>query len=481
MEEYNRRNYRAKIRGFNVLESSDICRVLQIRDDRVSAVDKFFLISVLGVYKDAVVNESVKRISERIKMSDAFVTRSRDVWEEIGVVKIDSMGQVKQKGRRKKSFRICVDELDRLKAEGTTKIVNAGVVRGMFMNAATSERVRIKNSEGNGDLNVNSLVLLGVLVMLSDNTGYLSGHGIKAIGAMAGLKRAQFNYALESLIAKGVVRNYLPGFAGHYLFGKREGFYWLNLGHGTFGDEKRASVYVLDRSVRGMFTRVDRIYSSIRTINVRFLRGTEKDRADRALRLAEEEVLLDLPEGCHRFFLDIASPSARQHLKCFLAEHACFVLEKHIGRWPEKNADVQSLKDGELIGLIRSRLGSEAWLKAIKAQQPKLVTAFAEFLAGWVIWIAADAMNACLESFSDKGLGSLLGQGVRFRMYLNDEDNNPFGGLSLGVFPAKEVGLEGSLWLVGTMKEGEIAWRSFDQEVDLDEKVLEGVGLRQTL
>ena len=89
MEEYNRRNYRAKIRGFNVLESSDICRVLQIRDDRVSAVDKFFLISVLGVYKDAVVNESVKRISERIKMSDAFVTRSRDVWEEIGVVKIN--------------------------------------------------------------------------------------------------------------------------------------------------------------------------------------------------------------------------------------------------------------------------------------------------------------------------------------------------------------------------------------------------------
>lgn len=477
MEEYNRRNYRAKIRGFIVLKGSDICRVLQIRDDRVSAVDKFFLISVLGVYKDAVVNESVKRISERIKMSDAFVTRSRDVWEEIGVVKIDSMGQVKQKGRRKKSFRICVDELDRLKAEGTTKIVNAGVVRGMFCNAARSERVRIKNSEGSEDLNVNSLVLLGVLVMLSDHTGYLSGHGIKAIGAMAGLKRAQFRYALESLIAMGVVRNYLPGFAGHYLFGKREGVYWLNLGHETFGDKKRGSIYVLDPSVRGMFSQVDRIYSSFQRINVRYLRGAEKDIADRALRLAEQEALIGLPEGGHRFFLDGASPWARQHLKCFLAEQACFVLERHIGRWPETNDGLVELKDQELIELIHQGLGSDVWLEKMEESSAPLVAEFADFLAGWVIWIAADAMKACRESLQSIGLESLLCNGVKFRMYLNDEDNNPFGGLALGIFPVRgKVDLGCDQLIVKTKEQ---TWEVFGQEADIDKRILEGMGLRR--
>ena len=62
-------------------------------------------------------------------------------------------------------------------------------------------------------------------------------------------------------------------------------------------------------------------------------------------------------------------------------------------------------------------------------------------------------------------------------MYLNDEDNNPFGGLALGIFPVRgKVDLGCDQLIVKTKEQ---TWEVFGQEADIDKRILEGMGLRR--
>ncbi|WP_231883068.1 hypothetical protein, partial [Alcanivorax sp. HI0033] len=74
--------------------------------------------------------------------------------------------------RRQKSFRINIERLAALVEGDKAFSLNQNLIRGLFCQNERLGRIRVKREEGSDALTVNSLVLLGVLVMSADKTGY---------------------------------------------------------------------------------------------------------------------------------------------------------------------------------------------------------------------------------------------------------------------------------------------------------------------
>lgn len=477
-----------------------ISAILWCRDPQLSAVDKFFLIAAVIKYGNDVIGERVKDLSESLRLHESFVPKARNVWAEKGVVRmVPGVANQAQRGRRRKAFRIDTDELvaayenDKQEGIATANVVNAGMLTMLFCGLEQRERVRVKRKEFGSQLTVNNVVLLGVLVMVADRTGCIFGHGSQSLRTMAGLKKSQFQYALNSLASLGVLRNWLPGITGRHLFGKKPGVYWLNLDHAVFEGSRVNSIHILDRTTRGELSSIDVLYAQFRKYEIATECARGRSKVINRQR-AEYEQMYELPYGGHQFFLDSAWSRAQQHLKCLVARYACVLLEIAVEKWGTVDADSENAcsmlesASADLMTSIEKSMGSGTWRKKLHTwletgdtdkDSEELLSEMASFLAYRSFRLASAAMAACKEGLSKYELSHVLTAGTKFQIYPNHDANGPYSGLSLGIWPGDPDVLSASVLITKPATTKEIDWERFDDERGIEPVILYEMGLRK--
>ena len=447
-----------------------ICWALKLRDDRVSAIDKYFLIAVWRRYGTNTVTDKVKDLAQKIQLNDRYVSSSRNAWVEVGVVELCPMpGAESKRGRRQKSFRINIERLAALVEGDKAFSLNQNLIRGLFCQNERLGRIRVKREEGSDALTVNSLVLLGVLVMSADKTGYVSGYGEKALREMAGLEKSQFRYALNQLAEVGVLGNWLPGISSKHLFGRRPGVYWLNLGHSFFGEDRVHCIYVFDRLA---WRPLDRICDFYGLFGARTFRRLDKEE------LAKIEQREGLPAGWSEYFRDRPWFKTAGHLACLLAQHACLVLERRV-------VDEDGLGDGEGESLsedLGRELGTEHWFEHMAEDKRALLPTVLEYLVDHGVKKWADAaMSLYKEALKGADLECFLCESTKFRIYssyqlINAETERLW---TLAIFPGSEKQLEESIFLFRDFQGGKKRWERLNKETEIKDASLVHMGLRK--
>lgn len=449
-----------------------ICWILKLRDRRVSAIDKHFLIAVWGCYGASTVTEKVKDLAQKIQLHDRYVSSSRDVWVDLDVVELRPMaGAESKRGRRQKSFRINIERLAALVEGDKAFSLNQNLVRGLFCQTERFGRIRVKREEGSDALTVNSLLLLGVLVMSADETGYVSGYGKKALREMAGLKESQFGYALNQLAEVGVLRNWLSGISSEHLFGRRPGVYWLNLGHSFFGEDRIHCIYVFDQFA---WRPLDRIYNFYSLFGARRLRRLDEKE------LARIEQREGLPAGWSEYFCDKQWFKTAGHLACLLAQHACLALERRV-------VDEDGLGDGEDESLSKNlgrELGTEHWFKHMAEDKRALLPTVLEYLVDHGVKKWSDvAASLYKDALKEADLECFLCENTKFRIYGSHQRIDTERGRmwTLAIFPGGEKQLEESIFLYRDSQRGKKRWGRLNQEKEIKGISLVHMGLRKRI
>ena len=329
----------------------------------------------------------------------------------------------------------------------------------------------MKREEGSDALTVNSLVLLGVLVMSADKTGYVSGFGEKALREMAGLEKSQFRYALNQLAEVGVLRNWLPGISSKHLFGRRPGVYWLNLGHSFFGEDRVHCIYVFDRLA---WRPLDRICDFYGLFGARTFRRLDKEE------LAKIEQREGLPAGWSEYFRDRPWFKTARHLSCLLGRHACLFLERSV-------VDEDSLGDGEgepLSKDLERELGTEHWFKHMAEDKRALLPDVVEYFVDHGVKKWADvAASLYKEALREADLECFLCENTKFRIYGSYQLINADVGRkwTLAIFPGGEERLEESIFLFRDRQRGKKRWERLNQEKEIKGISLMHMGLRKRI
>jgi len=449
-----------------------ICWALKLRDDRVSAIDKYFLIAVWRCYGTNTVTDKVKDLAQKIQLNDRYVSSSRNAWVEVGVVEPCLMpGAESKRGRRQKSFRVNIERLAALVEGDKTFSLNQNLIRGLFCQTGRLGRIRVKREEGSDALTVNSLVLLGVLVMSADRTGYVSGYGEKALREMAGLEKSQFRYALNQLAEIGVLRNWLPGISSKHLFGRKPGVYWLDVGHSLFGEDRVHCIYIFDRLAWGPFDGICHFYGLFGARSQRRLHDEE---------LARIEQSEALPAGWSEYFRDRQWFKTARHLLCLLGQHVCLLLERGV-------VDEDDLGDGEgepSSEDLGRELGTEHWFKHMAEDKRALLPTVLKYLVDHGVKKWADvAISLYREALREADLESFLCENTKFRIYSSYQLINAERGRlwTLAVFPGNGAQLEESIFLVRDSRGGKKRWERLDQEKEIKDISLIHMGLRKDI
>jgi DNA-binding MarR family transcriptional regulator len=93
---------------------------------------------------------------------------------------------------------------------------------------------------------IDSRLLLAVLISISDDCGVVTDCGIVELGQLAGMSKDKVKNHIKLLVEHKYINRTISGLTGKYIFGVRQGVYFMNLKHPAFlGDKCQGKVFDL--------------------------------------------------------------------------------------------------------------------------------------------------------------------------------------------------------------------------------------------